>query len=98
MSDDRQDILNHIGFVWDSHNATWLDRWNELLQFVQQHGHSNVPTNYLPNKRLSIWVKCQRRQYKLYRKGYRSNMTTDRIEKLDAVGFVWNPRGLKVED
>ena len=97
LSDEREEILNRIGFVWDSHNAAWTDRWNELLEFVQHHGHPNVPTNYLANRRLSVWVKCQRRQYKLHRKGHRSNMTSDRIQKLESIGFVWNPRGLKEE-
>jgi hypothetical protein len=41
---------------------------------------------------LSIWVKCQRRQQRLIQKGEPSNMTHERIQKLDAIGFVWNPR------
>lgn len=113
LTQDRQDSLNNIGFVWDSHHSNWMERWYELASFVRDHGHANVPTNYGPNRQLSIWVKCQRRQYKLFlrdqqeEKGitpinnskvtrrYPSHMTPARIEMMESLGFIWNPRGLK---
>lgn len=96
LTDERQVILNQIGFIWDSHNSSWLERYKELEEFAKVHGHANVPTNYEHNKQLSVWVKCQRRQYKLHRRGTgKSNMTPERIDKLEKIGFVWNPRGLK---
>ena len=41
---------------------------------------------------LSVWMKCQRRQYKLFCKGQSSNMTQERVDKLNSIGFVWSPR------
>jgi hypothetical protein len=41
-----------------------------------------------------VWVKCQRRQMKLYKKGLTSTMTEDRMLALEALGFDWNPRNL----
>lgn len=100
LTDERQAILDNIGFIWDLHNYSWLKRYNELEQFTKLHGHANVPTNYGPNKALSIWVKCQRRQYRLlHRKGdhiVQPNMTSlleERIQKLNLLGFSWDPRG-----
>eukprot|EP00339_Tiarina_fusa_P023035 CAMPEP_0117032610 /NCGR_PEP_ID=MMETSP0472-20121206/23366_1 /TAXON_ID=693140 ORGANISM="Tiarina fusus, Strain LIS" /NCGR_SAMPLE_ID=MMETSP0472 /ASSEMBLY_ACC=CAM_ASM_000603 /LENGTH=355 /DNA_ID=CAMNT_0004741303 /DNA_START=71 /DNA_END=1138 /DNA_ORIENTATION=+ len=98
LTDEREATLQEMGFIWDSHGAAWLERWNELAKFRAAKGHSNVPTNYSENKPLAIWVKCQRRQYKLYSSGSRSNMTQERINKLESVGFVWHPRGGAYKD
>lgn len=76
-----------------------------LLFFVQhiistEHGHCNVPSTYPKNQPLAYWVFKQRGQYRLYQKpeydlnGQKKqtcHMTTDRIAKLDAIGFEWNP-------
>jgi hypothetical protein len=94
MTADRKDILEAMGFVWDSHRAAWEERLNELTEFSRNHVHCNVPSTFPENSQLSVWVKCQRRQYKLYWKGQRSNMTKERKEKLDALCFDWNPRNL----
>jgi Helicase associated domain len=92
MSPERLSILNEIGFVWDSHDAAWKEKLNELKEFRHEHGHSLVPSNYRPNPQLATWVKCQRRQYKLYWIGKPSAMTPERILQLDQVGFEWELR------
>jgi hypothetical protein len=94
LSDERKSILEEMGFVWDSHRAAWEERWFELHQFKQKHGHCNVPSKYEVQPQLSVWVKCQRRQQKLFKKGERSTMTSERVRKMDTLGFVWNPRKL----
>mmetsp|Transcript_7507 Transcript_7507/g.13155 ORF Transcript_7507/g.13155 Transcript_7507/m.13155 type:complete len:701 (+) Transcript_7507:468-2570(+) len=92
LTDQREAALQALGFVWDSHSAAWEERWNELADYERQHGHTNVPKNYAPNQKLSVWVKCQRRQYKLMNQGKRSNMTPYRINKLRSLGFCFYPR------
>jgi len=95
MTNERQEILEGLGFVWDSHKAAWEERWHELRQFCRDNGHTNVPSTYPENPQLSVWVKCQRRQYKLYVKGMKTNLTAERKAQLDSLGFVWNPRNLQ---
>lgn len=96
MTDAREKALNELGFVWDSHSIIWEERWQELKDFVEQYGHPNVPTRYDSNKQLALWCKCQRRQYKLFGAGdKRSNMTPERIAKLESLGFVFVPRKCK---
>lgn len=96
MTDERQQALEDMGFVWDSHRATWEERLHELRDFQKELGHCNVPSMHPENPKLSVWVKCQRRQFRLFRRGEKSNMTGERIEMLSALGFVWNPRNLDV--
>jgi hypothetical protein len=95
MTDEREAALQRLGFVWDSQGAIWEERVNELRAFKEVHGQCNVPANFSENRQLAIWVKCQRRQYRLFCDAEHSNMTKDRFEKLSELGFVWNPRRMK---
>ena len=94
LTEERQAMLELLNFIWDSHGAQWEERYQELIQFVRYYGHPNVPTKYPKNPKLSIWVKCQRRQYKLYhqRGPQHSNITPERIERLSQIGFAFDPR------
>jgi hypothetical protein len=95
LTDKREAALEKLNFVWDSHGAIWDERFNDLLVFKSLHRHVNVPSTFPEDPQLSIWVKCQRRQYKLFQTGQKSNIKQGRVAKLEKVGFVFNPRNLK---
>mmetsp|Transcript_27027 Transcript_27027/g.40155 ORF Transcript_27027/g.40155 Transcript_27027/m.40155 type:complete len:102 (-) Transcript_27027:435-740(-) len=70
--------------------------YNELKKYMSQHGNVLVPRNYNPNPALGSWVKRQRDQYKQFQKGKSSStsssvITQERISKLEALNFVWEP-------
>jgi len=92
LSDERIQSLNKIEFIWNSHDAVWEERWNELLLFKQMYGDCIVPSTYNDNPRLAVWVKRQRRQYKLYNEGKATSMTNERIAKLEKLEFAWDCR------
>ena len=92
MTRERQELLDSIGFEWNAHEASWDERFKELQIFKSRHGHCDVPTRDKENPKLSIWVKSQRRQYKLFRMGQPSSMTAERLQKLSELGFEWDPR------
>jgi hypothetical protein len=95
MTDERQAALEMVGFVWDSHAAGWEEKWEELRDFKETHGHCNVPKTFRPNQQLAVWVKSQRRQFKVFwqeGKTTTANITKERIEKLLHLGFDFNPR------
>ena len=66
MTPERAAVLEQEGFVWDSHDAAWKEKIGDLRRYRAQAGHTLVPSSYKPNPHLATWVKCQRRQYKLY--------------------------------
>ncbi|CAJ1948212.1 unnamed protein product [Cylindrotheca closterium] len=91
MTTRRIQDLESIGFVWHSHAVAWKAKLNELMIFKQQRGHCNVPSYYPENVSLSTWVKCQRRQYKMYVSGSPSStMTMERFQMLQSLGFVFH--------
>ena len=93
LTDERQEALERIGFVWHSHESAWEERYEELCTFHNANGHCNVPTLYPENTALPLWLQSQRRQYRLFMKGERSFMTEERIAKLSSIGFIFTPRG-----
>ena len=84
--------MNDLGFVWDVQEAQWLDQYEALKQYKEDHGHFIVPFRNDEFKKLSYWVTRQRKDWKQKKNGKKSALTDERIAKLNELGFVWNPR------
>jgi hypothetical protein len=93
MTDARIEALQKAGFIWDSHSNVWVGRHNDLRAFEKENGHCNVAFNEHAgsgqHNALARWVKHQRSQYKLLLLGKPTNMTPERKNKLDHLGFQW---------
>ncbi|CAJ1932390.1 unnamed protein product [Cylindrotheca closterium] len=96
MTARRVEDLEAVGFVWHAHAAAWLEKLNDLKAFKERTGHCKVPSHYPEDAQLSTWVKCQRRQYKLYVSQGSSSMTFKRLHALESLGFVFDTRSKKV--
>ena len=95
MTTARIEMLENIGFVWDSHAIAWEERLQELKQFQAKFGHCNVPSNYEKSQPLAVWIKRQRREAKSFWKGEKSTITIDRFNALRELGFTWELRRSK---
>lgn len=62
---------------------------NSLLHGNDQSSYHPSSSNYRENPQLAIWVKCQRRQYRLLQDCQRSSMNQSRIRELEQLGFRW---------
>jgi hypothetical protein len=92
MSNERIHALSSLGFCWSAHDACWSQKYEELKQYKNRHGHTNVPSCCDVNPKLAIWVKRQRQQYKFIMEGKPSTLTPYRTEKLLELGFSWSGR------
>ena len=92
LSEYRIKRLEDIGFVWDPYESTWEEMFGALNEYKKIHGHCNVPRIWLENKQLSVWVKLQRNYYQ------KGNLSIDRINRLEEIGFVWEQLELKWEE
>ena len=91
LTDDQILQLTSIGFQWNlAPKVSWDVRYDNLVDFIKEHGHSIVPQHYSKDKSLGKWVMKQRVQYNRYNKGLSSFMNEERIDKLNAVGFTWD--------
>jgi hypothetical protein len=91
MTKDRIDLLNDLGFVWNTQEMTWNQHLNSLKSFREQYGHSNVSVNDTKYSKLHLWISKQRRSYAFMKQGKNSNITPARVSVLDSIGFCWDP-------
>ncbi|MFT0182793.1 Helicase associated domain protein [Pseudomonas benzopyrenica] len=87
----RRDRLAALGFDFDAGvlDARWEAAYTALKEFRAQHGHVNVPLDFvLPDgTALGTWVGNQRARYR------DGQMDQQRIELLNQLGFVWEMFG-----
>lgn len=84
---DKEQIkkLEDIGFLWNTRQNIWEERFSELFLFKANTGHCNVPDKWGESPKLSHWVGVQRRNY------LKGKMNHERITRLNKIGFVWEP-------
>src|SRR5262249_10777333 len=85
LAPSRINRLNQIGFVWNPFEAFWEEMFSALTRYKKVFGHCNVPFQS-GKDRLGTWVANQRRLRE------RGRLNPDQIERLDKLGFIWNPR------
>lgn len=80
---------NNTPFIDTNEDANWEERYRELQLFRAEHGHCRVPARYKKNLKLGRWVMTQRRQFTMLMQGLPSALTTERMNRLNDIGFVW---------
>ena len=81
---DRVQRLNTIGFCWDVDAEVWDEYFNLLAKFYKREGHTEVPQRHKERGiSLGVWVNNLRHK--------KENISAERIKRLDALGFPWNP-------
>ena len=94
---DRIKLLDDIGFIWDasggrpSNDMRWNEQYRSLLAFHAEYGHCRVPQTG-KHRSLGRWVATQRAQYN---KDPESGIRSDRLKRLNDIGFTWNAKGFK---
>ena len=66
-------------------------REKELIDFIDEFGHCNVPQRYSVDPSLGQWCNTMRSAYKKIQQGQKpkKNLTQDQIERLEEIGFKW---------
>ena len=84
LAQDRIDRLNNVGLKWAMIDpiVPWETRFNDLVKYKVKHGDCDVPQR---QGKLGTWVNTQRTNYK------KDNLSKDRIDRLNVIGFDWTP-------
>jgi len=84
LPSERKGRLDALGFDWDPLQMDWQEAVSYLQTFKEREGHCRVPPSYKENGfLLGSWVRRQR--------GDKDRMSASRRQKLDELGFVWDP-------
>ena len=82
LSVDRLQRLVDVGFVWDANESRWEARYSELCAYREKHDDVNIPHDRASE--LWRWVSTQR----IFKK--KGKLPTDKIRRLDEIGFNWD--------
>jgi hypothetical protein len=84
---------DHARKKWKSSRfgETWKLQYQKLKEYHRINGDCNVPRCWEQDRSLGIWVHNQRRWYNEM-KTVEAIMDSDRIQKLEELGFQWTLR------
>ena len=87
--------LDSIGMVWGNRNdRQWNQGYQEAKRYFEAHGDLRAPVNYVSPEKYALgkWVKRQR-YTRLNPEKSSGTLTEERMERLDAIGMIWNKMG-----
>ena len=86
LSEYQKNRLNSLGFDWNPLLTKWNNAFHELEVYHETNGNCMVLATYKTSTGfgLGTWVHNQRHK--------KDKLTLDRIQRLDALGFVWKIR------
>jgi superfamily II DNA or RNA helicase len=85
LSPDRIMRLESLGFEWDPFASDWELNFAKLQEFKAANGHCRIFKSFKDDPSLGLWVGTQRRFYS------NGRLSQDRIARLEAIGFEWDP-------
>lgn len=83
LSELQISLLNELNFKWKVLDEEFEERFNELLEYKEEHGDLLVPRRY-HNKKFANWV------YRIRNPKDKALLSQDRLDRLNEIGFVWN--------
>jgi superfamily II DNA or RNA helicase len=93
ITDEQVRLLDELGFTWQlRERGNWEDRYQELLEFREKHGHCNVFRAYEKKPKLAAFVNSMRT------KKASGQLSEERKRLLEAIGFQWEVRDEINED
>ncbi|MDA8646811.1 Helicase associated domain protein [Porticoccaceae bacterium] len=83
---ERIERLDGLGFVWDARASHWEEAFQELMAYKNEFGDCLVAGDYISPSGLKLgnWVSIQRLNNK------QSEITAERMQRLNSIGFVWD--------
>jgi hypothetical protein len=83
LTEERITRLESLSFEWNPYASDWEQTFALLESFKAEHGHCRVTPSFMSYPKLSRWVQKQRTNYST------GKLSSERISKLEAVGFEW---------
>jgi len=85
LSKERIDKLNKIGFIWDTFEASWEEKFQELKNYIKQNNHMRFSKALVKESGLPNWCFDQKKKHK------KGTLSQEKYDKLNSIGFVWDP-------
>ena len=81
---EKQNQLDHLGFVWNVLEEQWQSMYQLLVQYHEREGHCSVSQKHSEEgQALGSWINTQRKSWKA------GKLSVKKQKQLDQLGFVW---------
>mmetsp|Transcript_32051 Transcript_32051/g.52270 ORF Transcript_32051/g.52270 Transcript_32051/m.52270 type:complete len:258 (+) Transcript_32051:944-1717(+) len=92
ITQEKIDMLNQSGFIWDKRGHMWRENYYHLKEFKQKNGHCNATaSNNGGDKSFGTWVTKQKRKYTNWKRGETKSqelsLTDEQAALMDEIGF-----------
>jgi len=92
ITQEKINMLNQIGFVWDKRGHMWRENYDRLKEFKEKYGHCNATaSNNGGDKSFGTWVAKQKRKYATWKRGETKSqelsLTDEQAALMKAIGF-----------
>ncbi|MBR4617811.1 MAG: Helicase associated domain protein [Bacilli bacterium] len=96
LTDDRRNLLESIGMIFDVHAKQWIDSYNLAKIYYEHHGNLRIPSSFKTINgyefsetgiTLGAWIYSQRKHYEKKELG---KITSNQIHLLEQIGMIWN--------
>ena len=87
ISEERIELLNSIGFIWDMKNNMWESHFKLVKEFIEKFGRYPYADEIYKDANIGWWCSTQRQAYK---GNIDFKLSDKRIQMLDSIGFKWN--------
>jgi hypothetical protein len=88
LTDGQVAALTELGLVWDPRADDFAQGLAALRAFVAEHRDARVPKDHRTQDGFPLggWVDTRRQDLK------RGRLSSQQVDALDELGFVWDPR------
>eukprot|EP00978_Attheya_sp_CCMP212_P018910 scaffold52289_cov51-Attheya_sp.AAC.5 len=76
----------------NSQDHRWGQQFSQLCDYMALYGDTLVPSKFPPNRKLALWVRYQRDEYRNLWTGKNTTLTPKRLEALIGIGFCFEPK------
>ena len=83
--------LTEMGMIWDVDEYRWQENYKAAVAYYQEHGNLTPTKRYVSptGVKLGVWLSYQRQKYA------KGSLSEEKIEKLEAVGMLWDLNGIR---
>jgi len=95
ITQERIDMLNSSGFVWDRQMSAWMTHYDLLKKFHDNFGHCSVSRNH-SDKTLLRWIGKQKKKHKNYEEGKKPALSEEQVKLLIDINFFDHPKSKRI--
>ena len=83
--------LTQMGMIWDVDEYRWQENYKAAKAYYQEYGNLTPIKRYVSptGVKLGVWLSYQRQKYA------KGSLSEEKIEKLEAVGMLWDLNGIR---